>query len=332
MRELCTRINTKAILLVNLGTPAKPDTISVKKYLKEFLSDIRVIEANKILWQLVLNIVILPNRSRKSALNYQKIWDNETNQSPLALHTSQLANKLDNNINSHTVDYAMRYGKPNIQDKINLLQNSGIEDITILPLYPQYSATTNATIFDEVYRILSSLRNQPTIKAITPYYKSKHYLNTIKEQIVKHIENLTYTPDVVLFSFHGLPKQYSEAGDPYQEHCHTSFDLISNELKNDYSGIDFVISFQSRFGLKKWLEPYTSTTLEEYAKLNKRVVIVAPGFSVDCLETLEELAITEANRFINQGGKSISVIECLNSSDSHTKMLENIICDEIIIN
>ncbi|QIW10070.1 ferrochelatase [Francisella sp. LA112445] len=328
MQEYSKKYNKKAILLVNLGTPDNFDAKSIKKYLKEFLSDRRVIEANPILWKLILNLIILPIRSKKNIHSYESVWNKQHNKSPLLLYTENLAKGLNEKLDNYIVDCAMRYGNPSIESKIKCLQEQGATEIVILPLYPQYSATTTATVYDEVYRVLSKLRWQPTIKGINPYYDNKYHIETISQQLKDHLHNLDYTPDTILFSFHGLPQEYFEKGDPYYCHCHKTYRLVKESLQDNYPNIDFELSFQSRFGPKKWLEPYTTVKLEEFAKQNKKVAVIAPGFSVDCLETLEELAITEKQAFLDKGGKEFSLIPCLNDSQEHVEMLYNIIINE----
>ena len=331
MQQYSTKYNKKAILLVNLGTPDNYDVKSIRKYLREFLSDRRVIEANPILWKLILNLIILPIRSKKNVHSYEAVWDKKHNKSPLLLYTGNLAKELNAKLDNHIVDYAMRYGNPSIESKIKSLQDQGVTEIIVFPLYPQYSATTTATVYDEIYRVLSKLRWQPTIKGINPYYDNKVHIETISKQIKDHLQNLDYTPDTVLFSFHGLPQEYFDKGDPYYCHCHKTYRLVKEYLQDNYPNIDFELSFQSRFGPKKWLEPYTTIKLEEFAKQNKKVVVIAPGFSVDCLETLEELAITERQDFLDKGGKGFSLIPCLNDSQEHVEMLYNIIDEEICL-
>jgi ferrochelatase len=328
MQEYSKKYNKKAILLVNLGTPDNFDAKSIKKYLKEFLSDRRVIEANPILWKLILNLIILPIRSKKNIHSYESVWNKQHNKSPLLLYTENLAKGLNVKLDNYIVDCAMRYGNPGIESKIKNLQQQGATEIVIFPLYPQYSATTTATVYDEVYRVLSKLRWQPTIKGINPYYDNKFHIETISQQVKDHLHNLDYTPDTILFSFHGLPQEYFEKGDPYYCHCHKTYRLVKESLEDNYPNIDFELSFQSRFGPKKWLEPYTTVKLEEFAKQNKKVAVIAPGFSVDCLETLEELAITEKQAFLDKGGKEFSLIPCLNDSQEHVEMLYNIIIND----
>ena len=329
MKEYGNKYGKKAILLVNLGTPQSCNAKSIKKYLKEFLSDPRVIEANPILWKLILNLIILPVRSKKNVHTYGAVWNKEHDKSPLLLFTENLAKGLDQELDNYTVDVAMGYGQPSIESKITSLQEQGATEIAIFPLYPQYSATTTATVYDEVYRVLSKIRWQPTIKGINPYYDNKHHIQTVSNQIEEHLSQLNFEPNTVLFSFHGLPKEYFEKGDPYYCHCHKTYRLVKESLEHKYSNISFELSFQSRFGPKKWLEPYTSVKLEEFAKEKQKVVVIAPGFSVDCLETLEELAIAEKQDFLDKGGKEFSLIPCLNDSKEHIQMLKNIIIDEL---
>ncbi|MEY8767935.1 ferrochelatase [Francisella philomiragia] len=331
MQQYSTKYNKKAILLVNLGTPDNYDIKSIRKYLREFLSDRRVIEANPLLWKLILNLIILPIRSKKNVHTYEAVWNKEHNKSPLLLYTENLAKKLDQRLDNYIVDCAMRYGNPSIESKIKSLQDQRVTEIIVFPLYPQYSATTTATVYDEIYRVLSKLRWQPTIKAINPYYDNKFHIQTISQQIRNYLQATDSYPDIILFSFHGLPKEYFDKGDPYYCHCHKTYRLVKENLQNEYPDIDFELSFQSRFGPKKWLEPYTTVKLEEFAKQNKKVVVIAPGFSADCLETLEELAITEKENFIEKGGKEFVLIPCLNDSDEHVEMLYNIINEEICL-
>ena len=327
MKEYNNKYNKKALLIINLGSPDSPTPKDVKVYLREFLSDTRVIEANPITWRTILNLFVLPIRSKKTAHNYQTIWNNEKNGSPLTINTRELAEKLNIVLDNYIVDFAMRYGNPSIESKIKLLQNQGVTDITILPLYPQYSATTTATVYDKIYQILSKLRWQPNIKGIQPYYDNKNYIQTIAKQIDDFLRNKPNT-DTILFSFHGIPKDYFDKGDPYYCHCHKTYRLVKESLQEKYKNIDFKLSFQSRFGPKKWLEPYTTNVLTELGKLNKNIAVIAPGFSADCLETLEELAIGEKENFLKAGGKSFDLIPCLNSSDEHVTMIKNIILDK----
>ena len=329
MQEYSKKYGKKAILLVNLGTPSGYDAKSIKRYLKEFLSDPRVIEANPIVWKLILNLMILPIRSKKNVHTYGAVWNKEHNKSPLLLYTENLAKGLDDQLDDYMVDCAMRYGQPSIESKLHKLQAEGVTEISIFPLYPQYSATTTAPVYDEVYRVLSKICWQPTIKGINPYYDNPHHIKAISNQVDKHLESIEYCPDIVLFSFHVLPKEYFAKGDPYCCHCHKTYRLVKESLETTYKNISFELSFQSRFGPKKWLEPYTTVMLKEYANQGKKVVVIAPGFSVDCLETLEELAITERNTFINNSGKEFSLIPCLNDSQQHTDMLKDILADEL---
>lgn len=315
----------KAILLVNLGTPDSYQVKDVRKYLKEFLSDRRVIEASSFIWQPILRLFILPFRSPKTAKLYESIWFEDKQLSPLMYYTQtqarKLADKLDNEV---IVDFAMRYGEPSIKAKIEALSIQGVTEITIVPLYPQYSATTTASIYDEVFRVLQTMRYQPNIVGIAPYYQHPAYIEALKESVLSYLETIDFTPDVLLLSFHGIPLECVQKGDPYQAHCLRTFELLKSALSE--TTLDIQLSFQSRFGPKEWLKPYTTDVLANLAKAGKKnVLVIAPGFAADCLETLEELKETERETFLNAGGQHYAVIPCLNDRDEHIKMLKSII-------
>ena len=328
MEYLKKNYKKKAILLINLGTPKMPTVSLVKKYLKQFLSDRRVIELTPILWQIILRMIILPIRSKKTTKLYQKIWCMKQNKSPLMFYTESLAIKLNQLMNQNIiVDFAMRYSYPSIENKIKNLCQRGIREIKILPLYPQYSATTTASVYDEIYRILSKMRRQPNIIGISPYYDNLKYIKLLASTICNHIVKLQFTPDVLLFSFHGIPKSYCEKGDPYYHCCKKTYELTKKFLRSllKIKKLEFKISFQSRFGPLKWIQPYTTDVLENCAKSSQCVVIVTPGFSTDCLETLEELQVTEYKKFIDKGGKNFSIIPCFNDSNDHIKLLQSLV-------
>ena len=315
----------KAVLLVNLGTPDSFEVKDVKKYLKQFLSDRRVIEAPLWLWQPILRGFILPFRSPKTAKLYTQIW-RQDNQSPLLYYTQSQAQKLQQKLEKqYTVTYAMRYGAPSIQAQIEYLCQEGVQEITILPLYPQYSATTTATVYDEVYRLLTKMRHQPTIVGVKPYYNHCAYIDLIIQQITEYVARVSQKPDVILMSFHGIPQQCVDKGDPYYQQCCETYELVKKQLKI-HSSIPLELSFQSRFGPKEWLQPYTTDKLGAYAKSNKKhVVVLAPGFACDCLETLEELAKTEKESFLANGGLSYHVLPCFNDEDKHINLLSQLI-------
>ena len=332
MKKLSEKYNKTGILLVNLGTPDSPSVPAVKKYLREFLSDKRVIELNTILWTFILNCIVLPVRSPKTAKLYRDIWRKKDNLSPLFYYTKRQAELLCQSVPDHIlVDFAMRYGNPSIESKLKALHEQGATEIKILPLYPQYSSTTTATVYDETYRILSKMRWQPNIIGIKPYYDHPDYIQLLKKQVLTHTKSLHFTPDVLVVSFHGIPQCYFEKGDPYYCHCHKTYRLLKESLEGEFPG-EIILSFQSRFGRKKWLEPYTADILKQCAKGKaQNVMVIAPGFSSDCLETLEELAVTERDAFIRKGGKKYTVVPCLNDSIEHIEFLKNLVTIDALV-
>ncbi|WP_373282841.1 MULTISPECIES: ferrochelatase [Cysteiniphilum] len=315
----------KAILLINLGTPDSYQVKDVRKYLKEFLSDRRVIEASSFIWQPILRLFILPFRSPKTAKLYESIWFQDKQLSPLMYYTQAQARKLADKLgNEVIVDFAMRYGEPSIKAKIEALSVQGVTEITIVPLYPQYSATTTASVYDEVFRVLQTMRYQPNIVGVAPYYQHPAYIKALKQSVLSYLETIDFTPDVLLLSFHGIPLECVQKGDPYQAHCLQTFELLKSALSE--TKLDIQVSFQSRFGPKEWLKPYTTEVLANLAKKGKKnVLVMAPGFAADCLETLEELKETERETFLNAGGQHYAVIPCLNDRDEHIEMLKTII-------
>ncbi len=306
------------VLVVNLGTPDAADAPGVRRYLKEFLSDPRVIENQGLLWQLVLNGVILPVRPRIKAKDYQKIWNVERNESPLKTITRAQAEKLAAMLAPSApgvvVDWAMRYGNPSIESRLTDLVARGCERILIMPLYPQYSAATTATVCDEVFRVLMRLRRQPTIRVAAPYYDDTAYIDALATSIKTELAALPFQPEVMLASFHGMPEAYVRKGDPYEQQCIATTRLLRTALGYDEARL--MLTFQSRFGRAKWLEPYTDKTVEALAKRGvTSLAVVTPGFSADCLETLEEIAVENAEIFHKHGGKNFAAIPCLNDSD-----------------
>jgi ferrochelatase len=305
------------VLLVNLGTPDAADAESVRRYLKEFLSDPRVIEDQGLVWQAVLNGLILRIRPRRKARDYAKIWNQEKNESPLKTITRSQAEKLGSTLEPlgpHlTVDWAMRYGNPSIAARVNDLVARGCERILVIPLYPQYCAATTATVGDEVFRVLAGLRYQPSIRIAPPYYNDPIYIEALGSSISAELKQLDFKPEVVLASFHGVPQAYVDNGDPYYAHCVETMRLLRTELKLDETKLR--MTFQSRFGRAKWLEPATDKTVRQLAKDGvKSIAVVTPGFSADCLETLEEIAVENARLFKKHGGKNFTAIPCLNDS------------------
>ncbi len=312
------------VLLVNLGTPDSTSWWDIRKYLKEFLSDKRVIEVNPILWQIILNLFILTFRPSKTAHAYKKIWRKETNESPLLYFTRSQTEKLKEKIGNKKiiVDFAMRYGNPSIKSKLNLLKSSGCENIIILPLYPQYAAATTATVCDEVYRSLMNMRWQPSLQII-PHYESEHlYIEALVKSIEKKIKSISWKPDLIISSYHGIPKKYFEKGDPYHCYCQKTTRLI----KEKFTQIDIQTTFQSRFGPQEWLTPYTDKTLESLPQKGvKNLLVICPGFASDCVETLEEIDIQGRESFLRRGGKNFDLIPCLNDSADHINLFEKIV-------
>ena len=312
------------VLLINLGTPDSTNWWDIRKYLKEFLSDRRVIEVNPVLWQIILNLFILNIRPSKTAHAYKKIWLKETDESPLRYYTRNQAEKLQQELVGENiiVNFAMRYGNPSIKSKLNELKNNGCENIIILPLYPQYAAATTATVCDEVYRTLMKMRWQPSLQ-IVPHYESEPlYVSALVKSIEKKIETISWKPDLIIASYHGIPKKYFDKGDPYHCYCHKTTRLI----KEKFPKIEIQTTFQSRFGPQEWLTPYTDKTLESLsAKGIKNLLVICPGFASDCVETLEEINILGRETFLKNGGEKFDFIPCLNDSSEHIKLFENLV-------
>jgi len=312
------------VLLVNLGTPDSTNWWDIRKYLKEFLSDRRVIEVNPIVWQIILNLFILTFRPSKTAHAYKKIWRKETNESPLLYFTRSQAIKLKEKIGNENIiiDFAMRYGNPSINLKLNLLKEAGCENIIILPLYPQYAAATTATVCDEVYRTLMKMRWQPSLQIIPHYESEELYINALVKSIENKIKSINWKPELIVSSYHGIPKKYFDQGDPYHCYCHKTTRL----LKEKYSLIDIQTTFQSRFGPQEWLTPYTDKTLESLPKKGIRnLLVICPGFASDCVETLEEINIQGRESFLESGGENFDLIPCLNDSSDHIDLFEKLV-------
>jgi len=319
------------VLLINLGTPDGPDPESVKRYLKQFLSDTRVVEIPPIVWQLILRGIILNTRPQKSARAYQKIWTERG--SPLADITARQAEAMADRFGEQVlVDYAMRYGNPSIESRLMALMAEGCDRILVAPMYPQYCAATTATVFDEIARVMAGLRWQPTLRFVPPYHDDPNYLNALAEDLTRQARALTFVPEVMLLSFHGMPQQTLEKGDPYYCHCMKTARLLREMLgqRPEFAGVRFETTFQSRFGPSAWLEPSTDATLiSEGGKGTKRLVVAAPGFAADCVETLEELALEGRDEFIEAGGEDYAVLECLNTSHDGLAMIETMLRREL---
>jgi len=312
------------VLLINLGTPNAPEPGSVKLYLKEFLSDPRVVEIPQLVWQPILRGIVLTTRPKKSAHAYRQVWTDEG--SPLAAITARQARALAGTFGKGVaVDYAMRYGRPAIRERIDALKAIGCERILIAPLYPQYCAATTATANDEAFAHLRRMRWQPAVRTLPPYHDDPAYIAALAEVTAAGLAALDFEPEAVIASFHGMPERTLELGDPYHCHCQKTARLLSGAL-----GRDLIVAFQSRFGRAKWLEPATDVTLAELAgKGVRKVAILAPGFSADCLETLEELAIRGRETFLDAGGTHFAYLPCLNDSGPGIAMLRSLIGREL---
>jgi ferrochelatase len=312
------------VLLVNLGTPNAPEPGSVRLYLKEFLSDPRVVEIPQLVWQPILRGLILRTRPRKSAHAYRQVWTDKG--SPLAAITARQARALAGSWGEAViVDHAMRYGRPAISEKIDALKAQGCERILIAPLYPQYCAATTATANDEAFAHLRRMRWQPTVRTLPPYHDDPAYIGALAARLNEQIAGLDFEPQAVIASFHGMPQRTLELGDPYHCHCQKTARMLA-----EGSGRELLVAFQSRFGRAKWLEPATDATLAALpAKGVTRVAVTAPGFAADCLETLEELAIRGRDTFLAAGGKDFAYLPCLNDSIAGMEMLRSIIGREL---
>ena len=319
------------VLLVNLGTPDSADAKGVRVYLKEFLSDPRVIEDQGLFWKLVLNGIILRTRPARKALDYQKIWNTEKNESPLKTITRAQSDKLAAAIADHdhvVVDWAMRYGNPSIRSGINALTAQGCDRLLVVPLYPQYSAATSATVCDEVFAVLREMRAQPTLRVTPPYYDDPDYIEALAVSINAHLATLPFQPELIVASFHGMPQKYVDMGDPYQSQCIATTDALRKRLGLEPSKL--ILTFQSRFGSDEWLQPYTDKTVEKLAKDGvRRLAVVTPGFSADCLETLEEIAQENAEIFKHNGGEHFAAVPCLNDSDAGMDVIRQLVLREL---
>ncbi|QOZ31359.1 ferrochelatase [Bradyrhizobium sp. CCBAU 53421] len=319
------------VLLVNLGTPDTADAAGVRVYLREFLSDPRVIEDQGLLWKLILNGIILRVRPARKAQDYLKIWNTEKNESPLKTITRSQADKLAEAIADHdhvVIDWAMRYGNPSIKERIEALAAQGCGRLLLVPLYPQYSAATSATVCDEAFRVLAGMRAQPILRVTPPYYDDPDYIEALAVSINAHLATLPFQPEIILASFHGMPKEYVDKGDPYQVQCIATTNALRKRLGLDPSRL--ILTFQSRFGNAEWLQPYTDKTVEKLARDGvRRMAVVTPGFSADCLETLEEIAQENAEIFRHNGGEQFAAVPCLNDSDGGMDVIRQLVLREL---
>lgn len=320
------------VLLVNLGTPEATSYWPMRRYLKEFLSDRRVIETNRFLWWFILNAIILTTRPKRSGHAYDRIWNRELDESPLKTITRAQAGKVAEALAGQpevSVDWAMRYGRPAIGPAIERLKEQGCDRILIFPLYPQYSAATTATALDKAFDALKAMRWQPAIRTVPPYYDHPAYIDALSRSVTAHLSGLGWKPEVILASFHGLPQDYFDKGDPYHCHCQKTARLLRKALALPEAKLK--VSFQSRFGRAEWIKPYTDDTVAELARGGvKKLAVVTPGFAADCVETLEEIAIGTQAVFVENGGTNFTLVPCLNDSPASIAMLTAIIRRELL--
>jgi ferrochelatase len=319
------------VLLINLGTPDATSYWAVRRYLKEFLSDRRVIEVNRVLWWLILNCVVLLKRPFASGAKYRSIWNEELDESPLFTITRHQAEKVAGALASHdgvVVDWAMRYGNPTIASRIEALAGKGCDRLLAFPLYPQYAAATTATANDKVFDALKAMRAQPALRTVPPYPKDPVYIEALAHAIRAHLAGLDFEPEAILTSFHGLPQAYVDQGDPYRQQCVHTTEALRAALGP--LGAKLKLTFQSRFGRAEWIKPYTDETVEALARDGvKRIAIVCPGFAADCIETLEEIAQENKDIFLEHGGEKFAYIPCLNDSEDGIKVLVHLIEREL---
>ncbi|MEL0002462.1 MAG: ferrochelatase [Rhodospirillales bacterium] len=320
------------ILLLNLGTPNATDYWSMRRYLSEFLSDRRIIELSPALWQPILQGIILSIRPKKSGAAYARIWNKEKNESPLRTTTRDLTEKVASIIRpAHPniiVDFAMRYGDPSTASVIERMIKEGCDRLLLLPLYPQYSAATSGTACDQAFRQLMRERWQPAIRTTPPWYDDPNHIDLLAESIERHYNKLDWTPDLLVTSFHGLPMEYFEKGDPYHCHCAKTARMLRERL--GWEKEKLLMVFQSRFGPKEWLQPYADETVKSLpAKGIKKIAVISPGFVADCVETLDELAIELAHGFHAAGGENFTYIPCLNDDDGHAAYIANLATREL---
>lgn len=317
------------VLLVNLGTPDAPTPAAVRRYLKEFLSDRRVVEIPRLVWWPILNGIILNTRPKKSAHAYAQVWGPDG--SPLAAITRAQAAALQVRLgDAALVRWGMRYGNPALGDEVQALKDAGCERILIAPLYPQYSGATTATVIDALGARLAAMRWQPAVRTLPPYYDDAAHIAALAADTARQLDALEFVPEALLLSFHGMPERTLHLGDPYHCQCRKTARLLAEALAPRYPGLRVEVSFQSRFGRAKWLEPATDAVIAAEARAGtRRLAIAAPGFSADCLETREELAIRGREQFVEAGGTQFAALDCLNTSDAGMAMLETLVRREL---
>ncbi len=319
------RTGKVGLLLVNLGSPDAPEVPAVRRYLEQFLSDRRVVEIPPLLWQPILKLVILNTRPKTTAANYAKIWDTAANDSPLRVITKAQTEALKHAFGPQlTVDYAMRYGHPAIEPRLKAMKEAGCDRILVAPLYPQYSGATTGSVLEEVFRVLGTMRWMPAIRTLPPYHDHPAHIAALKSSLEASLAKLTFEPERIVLSFHGMPRRTLEMGDPYHCQCQKTARLLREAMGMDETRMP--IAFQSLFGRAEWLKPYTQPLLEEMAAAGvRKVAVLMPGFSADCIETLEEIAEEARDAFLAAGGTGYAALPCLNASDEGIEMLRSII-------
>lgn len=319
------------VLLINLGTPEGTDYKSLRTYLKEFLTDRRVIEWSPWKWYPILFGIVLNTRPQKVGKAYKSIWNNDLNESYLRTYTRNQANLISKKLSVHeniVVDWAMRYGKPSVADRIDTLKKAGCDRIVIFPLYPQYAAATTASVNDAVYRTLLKMRWQPAIRTVPAYYDNVVYIEALSNAITTHLQGLSWQPEVIVASFHGIPQNYFDKGDPYYCHCMKTGRLLRERL--GLSNEQLIVTFQSRFGPEEWIKPYTDKTIQSLAvNGTKNIAVISPGFVSDCLETLEEIGVENRDYFLEHGGQNYSFIPCLNDNIDGINVLHDVLSAEL---
>ena len=319
------------VLLVNLGTPDGTSFWPMWRYLREFLSDRRVIETSRLIWYPILYGIVLTRRPSRSGANYDRIWNLEKNESPLLTVTRSQAEKLSAALAGEprlVVDYAMRYGNPSIPSAVERLKEQGCERLVVFPLYPQYAAATTATVYDKLFDTLKTMRDMPTIRGVPPYHDEPSYIEALARSIERHLAGLDHEPEVVVASYHGIPQSYFDDGDPYHCHCQKTTRLLRERLGWDKDRL--ITTFQSRFGRAEWIKPYTDETVEKLAHAGvRKIAVINPGFSVDCLETIDEIDREVRETFLHAGGTDYSHIACLNDGDDGMALIEELVRREL---
>jgi len=318
------------LLLVNLGSPDAPTAKAVRKYLFEFLHDKRVIDTNRFIWCPILHGIILRVRPARSARVYSKIWDPAGGEAPLVKITRDQAKGVSNRLGQDVhVEVAMRYGNPSIGAGLDALKSKGCSRIAVLPMYPQFAGATTASVYDGVAKALKKRKDVPEVRFLRDYHDDPRYIKALAHGLETHLKTLDWSPDVILTSYHGLPQSYVDKGDPYQDECIRTSDLLREHLGMSQETLQ--TTFQSRFGPKAWLQPYTDKTLEELANRGvKNVAVVMPGFSADCLETLEEIKIEARETFHEQGGDNFTAVPCLNDDTIHLDFLTDLVSERLL--